>query len=337
MRKFSYQRQTAVIRTLKEPKRRKKRFNLDRLIYFAILAAVAFFILHYAYNTLAKVEANGFVQMEKVDVNFPNDIRLQELFIAEGDTVHGDQALFTFSENQFTDAGVYLRGTSAVEEQLQKATEVENQIALLKLRISGIFEGIQQLHKQEDQVRRWVLLDVATIDALNAVTERTLRENSRLELALGEMSILQDQLSNLRVEQATSNTGADFYRSTYYSPINGIIGAISKNEKESCYRMENVLTIHDTEDVRVKAYFSISDLEYIREGVGVDITFPDNSSHQGIIRKIYVATYEAPKEFQKKYEPTERNILADIVPAESSMVPSWGSFHKLNVSISLSK
>ena len=69
----------------------------------------------------------------------------------------------------------------------------------------------------------------------------------------------------------------------------------------------------------------------------VNIPFPDEVSYQGIIQRVYVATYEAPSEFQKKYEPTERNIMAHIVPLDPSMTKIWSTYHKLSVAITLSK
>jgi len=46
----------------------------------------------------------------------------------------------------------------------------------------------------------------------------------------------------------------------------------------------------------------------------VTIEFPDKTESLGIISKFFVSTYAVPSEFQKKYEPTERNIVAEIVP-----------------------
>jgi len=47
--------------------------------------------------------------------------------------------------------------------------------------------------------------------------------------------------------------------------------------------------------------------------------------------------YEAPEEFQKTYEPTERNILAEIIPINDVQKSQWATYHKLNIKLEISK
>ena len=127
------------------------------------------------------------------------------------------------------------------------------------------------------------------------------------------------------------------FGNTYASPIKGVVGQILKNSEESCYKTENVMTIHNIEKVFIKAYFDLRDLAEVQKGNIVTVEFPDKTRSQGIINKLYISTYRAPSEFQKKYEPTERNILAEIIPLEKEQIPEWGKFYKLNLKVKIGK
>lgn len=97
------------------------------------------------------------------------------------------------------------------------------------------------------------------------------------------------------------------------------------------------MTIHDVEKVFIKAYFDLKDLAHIKKGSIVLVEFPDKTISEGIINKLYISTYKAPTEFQKKYEPTERNILTEIVPLDKEQIPEWGKFYKLNLKVKIGK
>ena len=101
MRKFSYKTNTAKIRTLKEPKIKKRKFNIDRMIFLILIACVIGWLLSFVYNKTAWIEGNGQMLMEKVDVNFTNDIRVKKIFINEGDTVKLGDKLFNYFQDTF--------------------------------------------------------------------------------------------------------------------------------------------------------------------------------------------------------------------------------------------
>jgi len=65
----------------------------------------------------------------------------------------------------------------------------------------------------------------------------------------------------------------------------------------------------------------------------VTIEFPDKTESLGIISKFFVSTYAVPSEFQKKYEPTERNIVAEIVPFNKQDDLAWNSYYKMEVNV----
>jgi len=63
------------------------------------------------------------------------------------------------------------------------------------------------------------------------------------------------------------------------------------------------------------------------------ISFPDGSKSEGLISKFHMNTYELPSEFQNKYEPTKRNIVAEVVPIHRKEINNWKNFYKMNVKV----
>ncbi|MEQ6125032.1 HlyD family efflux transporter periplasmic adaptor subunit [Pseudotenacibaculum sp. MALMAid0570] len=339
MRKFTYKKNTAVIRTLKEPKVKKKKWNIDRVIYFIILILLLFWLLKFIYNKTIWIEGNGQVLMEKVDVNFTNDIRVKEIFINEGDTVSVGKNLFNYFQNDFdSDASIVLKSLDKKERLNNNLQDILKDILKKRIQLKNLKKRLQLLEKQEEQVTKLILLDVYTKNKLEEVTSQKLLIKNQIDLLKNELYFLGAQKEMVKGNKESYQIGGNgSFGNTYTSPIKGVIGQILKNTEESCYKSENVMTIHNIEKVFIKAYFNLKDLAEVKKGSVVDVEFPDKTTSKGIINKLYISTYKAPSEFQKKYEPTERNILAEIVPLSKEQIPEWGKFYKLNLKVKIGK
>ncbi|MDE0472159.1 MAG: hypothetical protein OXH57_09485, partial [Ekhidna sp.] len=84
MKKFDYKKKPSIIRTLKEPPKKKKKINWDRVLFLGAIFVGLFFLLRHVYRSIAIVEADGQVILESIRVNFINDIRLKDLYVTEG-------------------------------------------------------------------------------------------------------------------------------------------------------------------------------------------------------------------------------------------------------------
>lgn len=330
-----------MIRTLKEPKIKKKKINFDRVIYFILLAILVVFLIRYCYSKLAVIEGNGQILMDKVDVNFTQDIRVQDIAIQEGDTVALNQQLFTYTQSTFdNDASLVLQAQQDRGNVLKNALKIALEIQQKRIRLNALLERLDYMKSLEKQFVKFVMLDVYTKDKLDGVQLEISQKEIEAKLLENEIYLLKKQkqlISNPDANTAFSTGDGGNRNDTYNSPINGVIGQILKNENESCYKTENVMTIHNTDEVFIKAYFSLEALEHIKQGEIIEVIFPGNSVSKGIINKVYIATYEAPEEFQKTYEPTERNILAEILPLNDAQKLQWASYHKLNIKVKINK
>ena len=339
MRKFTYKKNTAIIRTLKEPKVKKKKWNLDRILYIIIILALLFWLIQFVYNKTAWIEGNGQVLMEKVDVNFTNDIRVKEIFINEGDTVTVGKNLFNYFQDDFdSDASIVLKSLDKKERLNNSLQDILKEIFKKRIQLNNLKKRLQLLEDQEKQITKLILLDVYTKNKLDEVISQKLLIKNQIDLLKNELYFLRLQKKMLKGDNGNySMGGGGNFGNTYASPIKGVVGQILKNSEESCYKTENVMTIHNIEKVFIKAYFDLRDLAEVQKGNIVTVEFPDKTRSQGIINKLYISTYRAPSEFQKKYEPTERNILAEIIPLEKEQIPEWGKFYKLNLKVKIGK
>lgn len=337
MNQFTYKKGKAIIRTLKEPKVKKKKFNFDRLIFFLIIIGLCFWLLSFVYKKTVWIEGNGQMLMEKVDVNFTNDIRVKEIFINEGDTVCIGSRLFNYYQDDFdSDASIVLKNYDRKEKQFSNLQDLIKEIYLKRLQLKSLKERLAFLIEEEKKAIKLILLDVYTKVKLDAIVQQKMLLENQIRLLENELYFLRLQKKNISPDSAISIGGGNFGNS-YVSPIEGVVGQILKNSEESCYKTENVMTIHDVEKVFIKAYFNLKDLAHIKKGSIVLVEFPDKTTSQGVINKLYISTYKAPTEFQKKYEPTERNILTEIVPLDKEQIPEWGKFYKLNLKVKVGK
>ena len=338
MRKFTYKKGKAVIRTLKEVKLPKKKWNLDRFLYFILLLVLILCLFRFVYKKTVWIYGNGQMLMEKVDVNFTKDIRLKEIFIAEGDTVTMGEELFNYFQDDFdNDAAVVFKNIDHNQKQKRLLEDVAMNLVIKQGELTVLKKRKRILSKQLKNIQKMVVLGVYTRSKLYDFRQELEKVKMQIELLQNEIFwLLQQKKKYLGVSDTFLNTGTD-YSSVYNSPIKGVVGQILKNSEESCYKTENVMTIHDTEKVYIKAYFNLKDIAKVKEGAEVEVEFPDKSKSKGTINKLYIATYKAPTEFQKKYEPTERNILAEIIPMYKEEIPAWAKYYKLNLQVKLKK
>ena len=338
MKKFTYKKGKAVIRTLKEPKVKKKKINFDRVVYFLILIGLFFWLASFVYKKTVWVYGNGQMLMEKVDVNFTNDVRVKKIFINEGDIVNVGDTLFNYYQNDFdSDAALVLRNFDKNEKNNNSLLEIKKEAYLKNLQLKNLKDQLSILLSQENQITKLVLLDVYTKTKLDEIVNQKLQLQSKIKLLQSEIYLLSLQKKYVKGSTTRFLVKGANYTNAYVSPIQGVIGQILKNSEEACYKTENVMTIHDVEKVFIKAYFNLKDIAKVKEGSLVYVEFPDKTQSQGIINKLYISTYEAPTEFQKKYEPTERNILAEITPLNKKEIPDWAKYYKLNLKVKVAK
>jgi len=91
---FKYQK--SVLRTVEEPPVKKK-FNWDRFLFILFGLIIISYVSYSLYTKVTYIKVHGQVILDKMAVNFTDDIRLREICIKEGDLILNGDTLFMYT------------------------------------------------------------------------------------------------------------------------------------------------------------------------------------------------------------------------------------------------
>lgn len=338
MKNFSYKHQPSVLNVLKEPPKQTKKFNLDRSIFIAIISLLVICFIRFLVIKLAFIEVDGQISLEKLNVNFTNDIRLSEIWINESESVKPGDTLFSYVNNVYNESSVIERQIKEYDQISKNKVELQFEIQKLEIDVKKTLRQLELLRIEYKKSSELVLLDIMTSKELGAIQDDINKAELNLWHLRQELNLKNNLYVNLRKTPSNVRSKISYSpqnMSYYITPIEGLIGQINFSPNEVCYETQSMLTIHNTEKVNIKAYFNQEALQDLDRGTQVEIEFPDGSQSSGFISNISVATYELPSEFQKKYEPTQRSILATVEPQNNDDLELWKRFYKMNVKVSI--
>lgn len=358
MKNISFKRKESVIRGLEIQRegKKKKPVNWDRIIYFGILLVILFFLVRYLIYTYLYIEADGQILFDNVEIRNTDDCRVVKFFVEEGEDVCIGDTLFSFlpdkPEGSFNSFGTYEFAMSQKKEgdiswaereifQAKEDIKLNAYLIAEKLKMRKLFE------KDLERIRNEVMLDVMPRNRLDDQLAKINQINYEIETLKGKNALLAASLARLegmKRNLGSSGSGdldgdgvADGMQTKldhiFYSPLEGTITNILKNEFEVALKDEVILSIHRPNNVYIKGFFKQEDLKSLNINDIVELEFPDGSVGKGVIKRFYFTTYQLPEEFQKKYEPTTRSLSADIFPATPKDLEKWRTFWKMGVKI----
>lgn len=362
MKNISFKRNESVLRGLeiKEEKKTKAPRNWDRIVYFGLLLVLAFFLLRYVVNNYFYIEADGQILFDNVEIRNTDDCRVIEFYRKEGDEVCIGDSLFSFipdkPEGNFNSFGTYefamnQKKQGDVSWSEKEIFQVNEDIKLNNLVIREKNQLKKLYEKDLERIRNEVMLDVLPRNRLDDQLSKINQINYEIETLVGKNKLLGASLAQLnRMKRdlsqngsALGNNGLDANGNPlspnriFYSPLEGTVTNILKNQYEVALKDEVILSIHRPNNVYIKGFFKQEDLKSLAINDVVKLEFPDGSTGKGIIKRFYFTTYQLPEEFQKKYEPTTRSLSADIYPASKEDLMKWKTYWKMGVKITKSK
>jgi len=342
MKQFKLREEKSFVKILKEPPLKKKKVNWSRRLYLAIFIIVLFFFLKRVYNANMIIFANGQIDLPKQTVKFSNDIEILNLFILEGSEVCKGDTLFTYKilGDELDQARISIQNPSNGEWILREQLNIRKKIEINKIIVQQKTSNLLYLQNQIETKESLLLGGVNNeYQQYSVLQQQKASLLADIKLVSKEIEVLELHLAKLgaqeRIYTNINTNQLEIYDEIKYfiSPLDGVISDIFYEINEICYKKEEMITIHQLKDASINTYFDPEELEYLDVGDVVLIEFPDNSESLGIISKFFVSTYAVPSEFQKKYEPTERNVVAEVVPLNKSDEQSWNSFYKMEVKV----
>lgn len=357
MKNINFQRGTSMIRTWEQDQKSRVPFNWDRFIYIVILIVALFFFIQFLIYKLFWIEADGQVIFEKVNIMNVDDSRILEFHVAEGDEVKKGDSLFTYFEDEDAFGAFAGGGSGGSAASMTSGTNndwIEREIYTLSKQIAGneirLKETRELLALQEsklEQTRNEVILELIPRTRLDQLEESI--ASLRYDLEKLDSDIIMSKkflgrLYGMRKPNTPANInvsnegigagGADEQgRRVFYSPLAGTVTKINFMPFEVAVKSEVILSIHQPDNIFIKGFFEQEDLDKLQEGDEVALEFPNGHTSRGYIKRFYFATNTLPEEFQKKYEPTTRSLVADIYPIDSLELDRWKAFYKMSVTI----
>ena len=341
MRNFSLIKKSSVIKTLKEPKSKKAKFNWQRFFFALLLSYFIFYIGKRVYKATALISGNGQIELKKQAIQFTDDVRVLALQVSEGDSVLVGDTLFLYKHdpsNEETTAMINV--DDPVDWLIRDKLNIKKQIALKKIEQGKLKEQLEFKTEKIKHQKDMIILGVDNRERhLSSMEEDVITLKSNQNRTRKEIQYLRKYLNELRKQEKNiRSTEIRKIRQinavlAYTAPISGIIGQINISKNEVCYEKQDVMTIHQISEMSIKAFFNTDEVSNLARGDKVSIHFPDGSISTGRIRNFYISTYTVPVEFQKKYEPIERNVVVEIVPIENHEISRWLQFYKMNVEV----
>ena len=341
MKPFKLKQQESFVNTLKEPPLQKKKVNWHRIIYLTLLLLGLLFIGRKLYYNHQTILADGQIELPKQTIKFTSDIQILNFFIQKGEYVNPGDTIFTYKIlTDQIDANPLNPEQKSKDWIIKEKMTYQKNIALNLIQIQNKKDLLdllnESLHVKEKLLLGGVHKEYREYSELQ---EQKARIQSEILALKKENIVYQKFIQNLNIEE-TNNQQLDQSKFNwineikyYIAPTDGRISEIFYGINEICYKKEELLTILKKEGAFINTFFDPDELPYLNVGDQVMISFPDGSKSEGLISKFHMNTYELPSEFQNKYEPTKRNIVAEVVPIHRKEINNWKNFYKMNVKV----
>ncbi len=350
MRSADFNSTNSKIRVLQEVRPKKKKINWDRLIYFFFIIASILTVLYYVARNNLYVRAEGQVLFRKLEIQFTQDVQIINIVKEQGDRVYVGDTLFYYYDEKAINHSTLVRHELPVSSDnldwiIRERLTTQKKIEIAKISIDEANQLINMTQLEKDRLQKEIYLDIYPASKLDPYIHRLVEFRGQIDAMNEEIKFHEKYLGWLAVQERLEvrreqlrERLADGYiplvLRAYISPVEGVITHIAKENHEVALESEIVMAVHKPANLYIQAFYDQQDVEHLKEGDIVDVTFPDGSESQGKVHRFYVATYELPLEFQKRYEPLTRSIAAEIIPLDPVHAGQWQAFYKLNAEIS---
>ena len=289
MKSSDFKRQPTTLRTLQEEPKQQKKVNWDRVIYLIILFSIVLWVTYSLISSFLIVKAEGQVLFKKLDIQFTDDIQVEEFYRNEGDSVEVGDSLFAYLiDNEIGGNGNGSNGgnNSIALKNNDAWAEKERLITLKKIQINNIRKDnqvklLEEYKARQNQIKKEVYLNVYTADKLEPYYKREAdikteiatidKENQFLNNYLFWLSTQKNKGTEINMNSGSGGSGGGSGSSNngphiHKSPVKGTITQIRIEQFEVALQSQIVMSIHKPENLFVKAFFEQSDLSYIKKG-----------------------------------------------------------------------
>lgn len=284
-----------------------------RMIYLALLGALALAVINYLFGDLVMLRADGLVLRDRVTVATSYIARVESVAVEEGQTVANDDPLLILQSTQMLER---------LADLSSRRARLAAEAADFKIRADTVAKLLPLAARREREAAKALV-------AFDQLSDRQLITNARYDEALrasfdarqslvklrAESETLKDELAALDAARADADSALEDLRRHYAegvvrAPVGGTVGTGVATKGDVFRPGDTMLSIHSGE-AYVLAYLPRHYLFEIRPGMEVSVS-NGRLSATGIISDILPVADALPEEFQNTFQPRDRNQLARI-------------------------
>jgi len=307
--------------------------KIGQIVYLGLLAGLLLFVADALVGPMLYFRADGLVVQPRYVVASPFSARVSALYVTPGQKVHaGDLLLELQSHSVLRDiASLTARQATLVARKAELSTNIEAANLLLPLARARA----EETRKRLDDIRFLIKKRLVSNAKRSSVEKEHLAANqdlmrlkSRLKSNIEEKRLISNTLA--QASRALEKLKSNFHDGQMRTPYDGFVGPDIPDEGE-IVKPGNVLINVFTGAPSILAYIPTGRLYELKPGDKVNISsgFRTGAGH---ITELLPVAGALPAEFQKTFQPRDRNQIARIAIDSSSRFPL---FAKVSVSAPL--
>jgi multidrug resistance efflux pump len=274
--------------------------NWDRVVYLSIIGFVLIALSYFLFDYYMIIEGQGRVIANRVEVRFPVDVRVTEMFVEEGDSVRSSEPLFSFAVVHQSQSPERSRDERRRLEE--KIMDVQGDIDQEEILYQNSAEQLEYYKNQKKLVQKEIRLGVSSLNDLRSIENKIMGLKHDTSLASSKLKHLRQQkatLANWRkapeiynsftalgMEEANMEqaSGSAQTLRKFKTSQKGVVESIDKNVSELAMRSESILTLkRKSEEIFIRAIFQQSSRQYLQSGDTLNVNFDGDIDSRGVI------------------------------------------------------
>lgn len=339
MRSEQFKNRPSQIRGTKEKTTPRNR-SWDRVIYMVILGLLVLVVMYLLLSTYFFVSGEGRIVGTHLEVRFPSDVKVTEVFVEQGQEVSPQDSLFRFTSIEKNRTTRQIQEDR--EEREEEIMEIQSDIELLYTERTELRDKIAFYEDQKALLEKEVKLDIEPVNKLHNVNSKLVDLNSDLNILQKELSLKHTKANRMQQKLQTISrsfvseemlfTEAPGTVQTYFAPKSGYVAQIFKETSEFAFRSEPVMSIRiQRPQVRIKAIFKEQNVKHLSSGDEVTVTFDNGEKSKGEI----IELQDANQSVINRTDVTELSdrYFVEIKPVDKEGRKLWESLSHMGVTV----
>lgn len=296
---------------------REEPIKTGKMVYLFLLFTLIACVFHFIFSDFYLLKGDGFVYSKYEDISVPFDIRVDAIFVKDGDFVKKGSALFDFTSLELREKLV----TLAIE--ISKLKQAINEKRMMQ----------EETQKRIDSAQEYAALSTQYKQRLNTIESAgVLAKNeftSELKRAIdAEQTLLHYTTQEKILSQTIEDSNSDFVRlESYFNKLqaleqdghflaqhDGIVTGLNVADGSGLVKHSTIAKLFHG-DRFILCYFNNHSIVSYQVGDPVILDIPGKGYHLGWVTELLPVSDRVPEEFQPRFKPAQRYPLAVIKTA----------------------